>query len=1085
MRSYAKELRTIELEKERQKELVTLKEGFQVANTFVNKGYLDEFALAEILRGDISQIDDIQKVRFFKMSKVVFDPKEDVRDKLTSVYSALYNLTATVAVFIKGTKNGVEFYFACRSENVAPLAGDILESTLVSNFPGIDIRKYATGEIKQLFERLCREEDGERELLKGLATISMVPDVRDSEKKDQFVQGMEKVIGTLSGKEYICIFLATPMNSESIANRRHGLEELYSTMTPHAKLSYAYGENESQTISKGITSTFSKSVNKSISNTNSTSSSSTHSKSHSTSSGFNNSSTDKSTGSSWGMSSSTSDSVSDSYTSGTSFSHSISDSVGNSESNGTSTNESSTTGNSTTKTLNYENKGISELLKKIEQQLKRLNDQESYGMWESAAYFFSNEVSTSVLAAATYKAVMAGETSGIEQAHVNIWIDSNLQKDNIRNIYNNVSHLIHPKSEIVMNDEYNRQYVTPTTLVSSTELGLLMGFPRKSLPGVAVQEMAEFGRAVVYENKLPTKSFSIGNIYHMGVVEDTRVDMDLDLLSSHCFITGSSGSGKSYATYNLLDRLLMNGIKMLVIEPAKGEYKQIFGNLEHVNIYTTDQNTYRLLRINPFFFPEKIHILSHIEQLQQIFSAAWPLYAAMPAILKKSIVNAYILCGWDIQNSIWIEGISDHKYPTFDDVMKTLPDIINSSEYSAENKGNYKGALLTRVEAMTTGLNGLIFKKSKGISDKKLFDENTIIDLSEVGSDETIALIMGVIIMRLNEYRKSQRKMGLVSGHDSGLNHVTVLEEAHNLLKRVSKEQGVDGGNMTGKSVEMISNSIKEMRTYGEGFLIIDQSPLAVDSSAIENTATKIIMNTPTKDACVELGSALSLTDEQTRELSKLNVGVAAVLQKGWMTPVLMKIGTWDSKKYEASLQSESINKVNKVRSELVEELCNQVKIGKYKISTFGSIIRKSELDKDRSSELYDVIDCFKDIFTISSRPTSQQIGDFFIELISCRSMIDAIPYDGILSIRELNEKLRKVTVFDEREKLRQEYFDNGNKYINKLSKALNYYIRVSDETKFVIIKYMLASLGKDGQEMDTHYGMISKLINKGKLKIS
>lgn len=68
----------------------------------------------------------------------------------------------------------------------------------------------------------------------------------------------------------------------------------------------------------------------------------------------------------------------------------------------------------------------------------------------------------------------------------------------------------------------------------------------------------------------------------------------------------------------------------------------------------------------------------------------------------------------------------------------------------------------------------------------------------------------------------------------------------------------------------MISNSIKEMRTYGEGFIIIDQSPMAVDTSAIENTSTKIIMNTPAKDACEELSSALSLNEDQSKELSRL-----------------------------------------------------------------------------------------------------------------------------------------------------------------------------------------------------------------------
>lgn len=82
--------------------------------------------------------------------------------------------------------------------------------------------------------------------------------------------------------------------------------------------------------------------------------------------------------------------------------------------------------------------------------------------------------------------------------------------------------------------------------------------------------MAEFGRAVVEEDSRPKETFDIGNVYHMGVTEKTRVNMDLNLLSSHCFITGSSGSGKSYATYQLLNAVVEKDVKIMIIEPAKG-----------------------------------------------------------------------------------------------------------------------------------------------------------------------------------------------------------------------------------------------------------------------------------------------------------------------------------------------------------------------------------------------------------------------------------------------------------------------------------------------------------------------------------
>lgn len=1082
--TYEKQMQLVKDEQERNKTLMILDKGFQVADVFTNRQYLDNFSNAEILDIDRRVVQVSQKLRIFRMTKVVFDKEEDVLDKLTSVYNALYNLSVSIAIFIIGNLKGVDFYFATRSEQIAPLAGKILESTLRSNFPGIELEPMSNQEINNFLNKIENNDDN-RSILKGLSTVSLVPSIRDKEKKEQFVQGMEKFINTLRGKNYTAIFLATPLNGEAITIRKHGYEELYSTLSPHSKFSYAYGENISHAVNKGVTNSFTKSMNESVTNSNSNSTSETEGTSYGTTRGSNFGGGSYGDGSSfnWGFSSGSSSSTSSSYTSGTSFSHSISNSVGTAEAESTTEGETDTTGTSKTKTLNYENKGISDLMKKIEEQLERINLWESYGLWESCAYFFSDEIAVSVLASTTYKALMTGEKSGVENAHVNVWNASEQQETNIRTIMNHVKYLVHPSAQIFISDDYQKQTVTPTSMISGSELSLLLGMPRKSVAGIAVQEMAEFGRAVVYEGRLPRKSISIGNIYHMGIEEkDTSVNMDLDLFSSHCFITGSSGSGKSYATYNLLDQLLNNGIKMLVIEPAKGEYKMVFGNLDKINIFTTDANTYRLLRVNPFQFPEKIHILSHIEQVMQIFNASWPLYAAMPAILKEAVVDAYVRCGWDVQNSIWIRGVSDHKYPVFGDVLAVLPDIINTSDYSADSKGDYKGALLTRVQAMTTGINGLIFRKSEGIADNVLFDENCIVDLSEVGSDETIALIMGVLIMRLNEYRKSQRKTGTFAGHDSGLNHVTVLEEAHNLLKRTSKDQNQEGANMIGKSVEMISNSIKEMRTYGEGFLIIDQSPLAVDSSVVENTATKIIMNTPSKEACGELGNALSLKEEQIKELSRLNVGVAAIMQKGWMTPVLMKVGLWDPTRYEAALRYENIGGVNYVRSCLAEELFRQIREKRYVVKPLGDLIRRSNLDSDRKIELFEIIESYKNYKSQSMELTSEMIGKLFMEIIGCENLFDIIPTDGLYSDRELSREIDSMDD-DEQAALCKRILSRAQVWLMQMENAIEEYVSVEPTVRRCALKYMLGVKGHQGENVDNVFGQLYKLLVWGQIK--
>ena len=243
--------------------------------------------------------------------------------------------------------------------------------------------------------------------------------------------------------------------------------------------------------------------------------------------------------------------------------------------------------------------------------------------------------------------------------------------------------------------------------------------------------------------------------------------------------------------------------------------------------------------------------------------------------------------------------------------------MIENSAYSDELKGNYIGSLVTRIKSLTNGLNGQIFASDE-IDNKLLFDENVIIDLSRIGSLETKSLIMGILVMRLNEYRMSE-----ATEMNSKLKHVTVLEEAHNILKRVSTEQNSESSNVSGKSVEMLSNAIADMRTYGEGFIIADQSPNAVDVSAIRNTNTKIIMRLPDEVDRRLAGKAAALKDEQLDEIAKLPKGVAVVYQNDWIEPVLCKINKFEGKEELYNYTREYIEKIDeyKLKQELLKLL--------------------------------------------------------------------------------------------------------------------------------------------------------------------
>ena len=548
----------------------------------------------------------------------------------------------------------------------------------------------------------------------------------------------------------------------------------------------------------------------------------------------------------------------------------------------------------------------------------------------------------------------------------------------------------------------------PTSLLSSKELAIMMGLPRKSVPGLPVIEHISMGKEVVRLNKSNSiGQLQLGCIFDQGIErKDNKVYLDAKSLTQHTFVTGSTGCGKSNTIYYLIKQIRnqANAPKFMVIEPAKGEYKDVFGN-EH--IYGTNPIKTPLLKINPFRFPEGVHVLEHIDRLVEIFNVCWPMYAAMPAVLKEAILNSYEDCGWDLYNST--NKYSNNLFPTFADLLNELVLVINTSAYSEEVKSNYQGSLVTRVKSLNNGLCKQIFSGQE-LGDAALFDENVIVDLSRIGSQETKSLIMGILIMRLNEYRSNSNIR-----HNSDLRHITILEEAHNILKRDSVEQSGEGGNVVGKSVEMISNAIAEMRTYGEGFIIVDQSPGAVDASAIRNTNTKIIMRLPDDSDRKVAGKASGMKDNQVDEIAKLPTGVAVVYQNDWEEPVLCKIGKFEDEEIGFEFHPKEENQVVVNDSSVKSEVLKLLLKGRItenidaNIDLIEDYLVKSTLSTFNKIAIFNSVDEYKKSGKLDLWNDNQfeQLSRLVTEVLSAKS--EVMKYaDSASSFDQLTDKLEQ-----------------------------------------------------------------------------
>ena len=606
-------------------------------------------------------------------------------------------------------------------------------------------------------------------------------------------------------------------------------------------------------------------------------------------------------------------------------------------------------------TQTFTNFNIKHALELLERQIERLEQSSALGMWDFAAYVLSEEFDVAGNVAHSYLALTLGEESYMSKSVVNVWKGSVEEEKSItEEIADYIRELRHPifalRQDRTLEDKAFNVYpsiVTATTSLSGKELAYSLNFPQKSIAGLPVLECAEFGRNVVtYDiaNKNLDK-LELGNIFHMNHVEENTVELTKKSLASHTFITGSTGAGKSNTVYQIIDKARKKDIKFLVIEPAKGEYKHIFGADKDVLVYGTNPSLTPLLKINPFSFPDGIHILEHLDRLVELFNVCWPMYAAMPAVLKSAVEKSYQDCGWDLMRSQNKYG--EMLYPSFVDVAYNIKEIIDKSEFDTDNKGAYKGSLLTRLESLTNGINGMIFTCDE-ISNEDLFDKNVIVDLSRVGSSETKSLIMGMLVLKLQEYRMISNEMNV------DFRHLTVLEEAHNLLKRTSTEQSSESANLLGKSVEMLSNAIAEMRTYGEGFIIADQAPGLMDMSVIRNTNTKIIMRLPDQTDRELVGKAANLNEDQIKELAKLPCGVAAIYQNEWVQPVLCKVDrfTANDKRYTFTPDNDVYldAEVKTVSESLLDCIMDKElfrKSNKRDISLLKSRVIKSKLSKE------------------------------------------------------------------------------------------------------------------------------------------
>jgi hypothetical protein len=379
---------------------------------------------------------------------------------------------------------------------------------------------------------------------------------------------------------------------------------------------------------------------------------------------------------------------------------------------------------------------------------------------------------------------------------------------------------------------------------------------------------------------------ALGRIIERGRTTRHWIEIPRNDLTRHTLVVGMTGSGKTNTILHLAHQLWVDhGVPFLVLEPVKGAYRELLRmkGFEELVIFTPGDDTASPFRWNPFEFPSGVTVQSHIDHLKTVFAASFVLYPPMPYVLELSLHEVYEDRGWSLARNENRRGASDPRaYPVLGDLYEKVGEVVDRLGYEQRLAMDVQAGLRARIQSLRIGAKGAMFDTRLSFPFEELLTRPVILELRRISSDEEKAFFIGLILIRLQEHYEALSAAGKLSPA-APLAHVTVLEEAHRLLRseRRGGPAGADSADPRGQAVESFTNLLAEVRAYGEGLVIADQIPAKLAPEVLRNTNLKIVHRLSSAQDREEMAAGMLLDANQAAYAASMRVGRAIVYFEG------------------------------------------------------------------------------------------------------------------------------------------------------------------------------------------------------------
>lgn len=389
--------------------------------------------------------------------------------------------------------------------------------------------------------------------------------------------------------------------------------------------------------------------------------------------------------------------------------------------------------------------------------------------------------------------------------------------------------------------------------------------------------------------KVGTKYFDEGNI-HIGNLsvrgQTKKIGVPPVEFSRHALIVGMPGTGKTTFSVNVLLQMYRKNIPFLAIEPTKTEYRAMIDAIPDLQIFTPGKSDIVPYILNPFIPPEGITLEVFKPSLFSAFRVAFSMPSPLDILFSRAIDECYMKYGWRNYSR---QGDPEAKPFGLHEFVIVFRKIIDNSSYSNESKNNMRSAGVFRLMNLIVQ-GGSVYDNINTVPVSDILSRPTVIELNAIESYEQKSLFMALLLIQIVLYTKHMHK------GDGILKNVILIDEAHVLLGGGSspvQEGSPDAGR---SAVHTLQNMIAEIRSYGTGIIISDQSPQKVTKEIVGNTDIKVVFQLVQSEDREMMAKAMNM-DGSDAMISRLRTGEAIVFFRGLSEP--LKLITEDIRKAE------------------------------------------------------------------------------------------------------------------------------------------------------------------------------------------